>query len=170
MLGRVAAGRSECGRVCLPKTVQTPGAAAVWSGLPAARKEMQSKEGAEDAAAAGVGGRLGRRRLRRDCMQCPPALCRQVRTEQRLLSPPWGAGAIAASEAAAKVALRQGPLQPTKDLEGDACPPWGSDCRGLERDVEGTRSAHPQRAAMRTFSPRTVRPSQCWTTTAPAKG
>lgn len=59
MLGRVAAGRSERGRVCLRKTVQTPGAAAVWSGLPAARKEVQSKEGAEDAAAAGVGEESG---------------------------------------------------------------------------------------------------------------
>lgn len=42
MLGRGAA-RSECGRGCLPQAVQTPGAAAVWSGLPAVREEAQSK-------------------------------------------------------------------------------------------------------------------------------
>lgn len=101
-------GQAEWVWACVPPAgCPDSGAAAVWSGLPAAREKPQSKEGAGDADR--VAGRTRRRKdARRLCLQRPPAPSCQVRREQELLSSYRGAGTIAASLAVAQGSVNAG--------------------------------------------------------------
>lgn len=119
MLGRGAVGWSGCRCVCLWQAVQTLGAAAVWSGQPAASEEAQSEERAGDPGDARAGGRTRRKDARRRGLESRPAPSSQVRREQRLLCPHRGAGIVAASTAAALESVNARALQQTGDPEGD---------------------------------------------------
>lgn len=119
MLGRGAVGWSGCRCVCLWQAVQTLGAAAVWSGQPAASEEAQSEERAGDPGDARVGGRTKRKDAPRRGLESRPAPSSQVRREQRLLCPHRDAGIVAASTAAARESGNAGALQQTGDPEGD---------------------------------------------------